>query len=508
MIAPVSILIVAAGAAVLNFTFTVTSASITTSETSVSVSGPAALTADGVSPDTGTFSASGSLANISGGNVTVPFTLTLGHGTITGSMTFPETVLVGAGAVSGSATITGGTGRYAGYTSSTVTASGLTGSVLSGGVLSFSISGTASGVNFTFAVTNAPVTISGTTVFSGPASLTLAGSSPDTGTFSATGLLLSDISGGNLTVPFTVTLGHGTITGTMSFPETVLVGSGPVSGSATITGGTGSYAGLTSSTLTASGTVTGSVLSGGTISFSISGTVTTSGPAPPSITDIENNSSLIPAGFPNSGIGPSSIFVIHGSGMASATTVTALQDSTKALPTTGGLNGAVVTVNAGGNAYTPGLYYAIVTQIAGVMPAAVPPGPATVTVSYNGQTSVAHSFTVVPAAFGIDVYNGNYAVLQDSVTGAIITPTNSAKPGEAITIWGTAIGSDPNDSDVSYSNTPQAIPTQAQVYIGNVAVPQSNILYVGSFGYPGVNGVIFTVCHRTLLRGASIRSRW
>jgi len=493
MIASMSMLIVAAGAAVLNFTFTVTNASITTSETSVSVSGPASLTAAGVSPDTGTFSASGSLANISAGNVTVPFTLTLGHGTITGSMTFPETVLVGAGPVSGSAIITGGTDRYASYSSSTVTASGVTGSVLSG-VLSFSVSGTVNnGLNFTFTVTNAPVIISGTSVFSGAASLTLAGSTPDAGTFSATGSL-TNISGGNFTVPFTVTLGHGSITGTMTFPETVLVNSGPVSGSATITGGTGSYAGLTSSTLTASGTLTGSLFSGGTLSFSISGTVTTIGPAPPNIADIENNSSLIPAAFPNSGIGPSSIFVIHGSAMASATTVTALQDSTKApLPTTGGLNGAVVTVKAGGSTYTPGLYYAIATQIAGVMPAAVPPGPATVTVSYNGQISTAYSFTVVPAAFGIDVYNGNYAVLQDAVTGAIITPTNSAMPGEPITIWGTGIGSDLNDSDVSFSNTPQAIPTQAQVYIGNVAVPQSNILYVGSFGYPGVNGVIFTV---------------
>ena len=493
MIAPALILIVAAGAAILNFTFTVTSASVTASETSVSVSGPATLTLSGVSPDTGTFSASGSLANISGGNVTVPFTATLGHGTITGTVTFPETSLVSPGPASSSTTITGGTDRYAGSTSSTVPGSGLTGPLLSGGTLSFSVSGTADTRSFTFTVTNAAFTISGTTVFSGPATLALAGSSPDTGTFSASGSL-TNISGGNVTVPFTVTLVHGTVTGTVTFPETVLVNSGPFSASATITGGTSSYAGYTSTTLTASGTVTGSVLSGGTISFTTSGTVNTGGPIPPSITDIENNSSSIPAGFPNSGIGPTSIFVIHGDGMASATTVTALQDSTKApLPTTGGLNGAVVTVNAGGKTYTPGLYYAIATQIAGVMPAAVPPGPATVTVSYNGQTSAAYSFTVVPAAFGIDVYNGNYAVLQDSVTGAVITPTNSAQAGEAITIWGTAIGSDPNDSDVSYSNPPHAIPTQAQVYIGNVAVPQSNILYVGSFGYPGVNGVIFTV---------------
>lgn len=492
IIAPVSLLIVAAGAAVLNFTFTVTNASITASQTSVSVSGPATLAVAGLAPDSGTFSASGSLANVSGGNVTVPFTTTLGAGTFSGTMTFPLDALGGSSSISGSATITSGTGRYTILANTSILGSGFTGSVLAGGELSFSISGTAEGHSFTFTVANAPITISGTSVFSGPASLTLAGGSADTGTFSANGSLTA--LSGNLSIPFTVTLGQGTITGNMTFPETALLQSGPVSGSATITGGTGSYAGYSSSTLTASGTVTGSLLSSGTLSFSISGTVTTSSQAPPpTITDIENNSSLIPAGFPNSGIAPSSIFVIHGNGMASATTVTALQDSTKGLPSTGGLNGAVVTVSAGGNTYTPGLYYAMGTQIAGVMPAGVPPGPATVTVSYAGQTSAAYSFMVVPAAFGIDVYNGNYAVLQDSVTGAIITPTNSAQSGEPITIWGTAIGSDPNDSDVSFSNTPHAIPTQVQVYIGSVAVPQSDILYVGSFGYPGVNGVIFNV---------------
>ena len=88
MIAPLSIAIVAAGATLLNFTFTVTNASITTSGTGVSISAPAALTVSGVSPDTGTFRASGSLSNISGGNVNVPFTITLGHDTITGTMQF------------------------------------------------------------------------------------------------------------------------------------------------------------------------------------------------------------------------------------------------------------------------------------------------------------------------------------------------------------------------------------------------------------------------------------
>ena len=97
IIALLLVLMVAAATTALNFTFTVTNASITTSNTSLSVSGPASLTVSGVSPDTGTFSASGSLSNIAGGNVIVPFTITLGYGTITGNMEFSDTVLVNSG---------------------------------------------------------------------------------------------------------------------------------------------------------------------------------------------------------------------------------------------------------------------------------------------------------------------------------------------------------------------------------------------------------------------------
>ena len=275
LMVPASILIVVAAAATLNFTFTVTNASITSSQTSMSVSGPATLTVTGVGTDTGTFSSSGSLGDISGGEVTVPFAVSLVHGTFGGTMTFPVDALAGASSVSGSATITSGTGLYSILAGTSVSGSGFTGSVLAGGSLSFSISGTGKGHNFTFSVTGAPIIISGTSVFSGPASLTLAGSSADTGTFSANGTLTA--LSGDLSIPFTVTLGRGTISGNMTFPETALLASGPVSGSAVITGGTGSYAGFSSSTLTASGTVSGSLLSNGTMSFSISGTVTTTG---------------------------------------------------------------------------------------------------------------------------------------------------------------------------------------------------------------------------------------
>ena len=213
------------------------------------------------------------------------------------------------------------------------------------------------------------------------------------------------------------------------------------------------------------------------------------GASAPTVADIQNNSSLIPVGFPNAGVAPSTLFVIHGSGLASATTVSALQDSTKGLPTT--LNGATVTVTAGGKNYTPALYYAIATQIAGVMPAAVPVGPATLTVNYNSATSASFSFNVVASAYGVDVYNGNTAVATDASSGALLTPTSSGKPGQVIIIWGTGLGSDPKDSDTTYTSSPNAISTPVQVYIGGVQA--TSVAYSGGSVYPGVHVIGVTI---------------
>jgi hypothetical protein len=257
-------------------------------------------------------------------------------------------------------------------------------------------------------------------------------------------------------------------------------------------------AGSASGTIVALGTNGGNAtkflvtaISSSSISFQY--TTYTSGnppPAGPKITSIVNGSSKIPPGFGNSGVTASSIIAIEGSNLSDPNAPVVNQDSTKGLPTT--LNGTTVTAVSGSRSFPLPMYHALSFEIAAVLPAAVPAGPLTITVNYNGGSATA-TVTVVPSAFGMDIYNGNTAVLQDSVTGIIITPTNSAKTGEPITVWGTAVGSDPNDSDTTYSTSPHAINVSVQIYLGTVLVPQSNVLYVGSLGYPGVNGVIFNV---------------
>jgi uncharacterized protein (TIGR03437 family) len=227
-----------------------------------------------------------------------------------------------------------------------------------------------------------------------------------------------------------------------------------------------------------------------TIEFTtFGGTAAPIGPPVPTIANVVNNSSLIPAGLPNSGVAPSTLFVVQGANMAAAGSTPVLQDSTKGLPET--LDQASLSVAAGGKTYTPAIYYSSPTQIAAVLPAAVPPGPATLTVLNGGTPSSAFNFDVVPSAFGIDAYNGNTAVLTDAASGALITPASSGKPGQIVILWGTGLGADSADSDTTYSSSPHAIDTPVSIYVGGVRA--TAVAYSGASVYPGVHVIGFTI---------------
>jgi uncharacterized protein (TIGR03437 family) len=229
-----------------------------------------------------------------------------------------------------------------------------------------------------------------------------------------------------------------------------------------------------------------------TIEFTTFGnTGTPTSPAAPTIVGITNNYSYIPTGFANSGIAPSAIFVIFGTNMANAPAGTLTLNSSAGptgLPTTDA--GATLTVSAGGNNYHPAMYYASPSQIAGVLPAGVPVGPATISVNFGGANSNAFSFNVVANALGLDTYYGSGAGLvtaTDATTGALVTYTNSAKPMQILTFWGSGNGADPLDSDTIFTTTPHSVNQGSTAfYIGGVA---ASVLYAGSSGYPGLNQI-------------------
>jgi uncharacterized protein (TIGR03437 family) len=215
-------------------------------------------------------------------------------------------------------------------------------------------------------------------------------------------------------------------------------------------------------------------------------------PSGPSITAVVNNYSYIPTGFTNSGIAPGTIMLIFGSGM-SQTPSSVFLNSTVApgLPQT--WEQAKLSVTVGSTTVIPAIYYATPTQIAAELPSNTPTGTASITVSYNGQTSAAFQFQVVPHALGFNTYYGNGTGLflaVDATSGAIITYTNSAKPGETILMFGSGLGADTADSDTTYTAMPHAVSTPLAIYFGNVA---GKVLYSGSSGYPGYDQINVTI---------------
>ncbi len=161
----------------------------------------------------------------------------------------------------------------------------------------------------------------------------------------------------------------------------------------------------------------------------------------------------------------------------------------RGLPTT--LNGASIAVTVGGKTVFPALYFATPTELAAVLPASTPIGAGTITVTYNNVVTAPFPIDVVPSAYGIDVYNGSMAVATDALSGALLTPIASGQPGQVVILWGTGLGSDPGDSDTTYSGSPQPIQTQVDAYVGGVKVPK--IAYAGGSVYPGVHVIGFTI---------------
>ncbi|HYM06729.1 MAG TPA: hypothetical protein VEU11_09230 [Terriglobales bacterium] len=211
----------------------------------------------------------------------------------------------------------------------------------------------------------------------------------------------------------------------------------------------------------------------------------------PTVTAVVNNYTFIQSGFSNSGVAPSSIIAIFGSGMANAPTGPVTLESSAGptgIPTS--LNGASISVTVGGKTVTPAMYYAIPTVIAAVLPASTPTGTGTLTVTYNGTASNAFSIQVVPSALGLDTYYGNgsgLVTMTDAKSGSLINYTNSASPGQIVTLWGTGLGADPADSDTVFTTTPHAVnQSSVQVYFGGVP---GRVTYAGSSGYPGLDQI-------------------
>ncbi|HTS61696.1 MAG TPA: hypothetical protein VMH28_06705 [Candidatus Acidoferrales bacterium] len=359
--------------------------------------------------------------------------------------------------------------------------------------LAFCAGAHAATINTTLTV-KATGSIGATITATGTATLTNIGS----GTFNATLTTAST----SLSAPFTITLTTGDkISGTLQVPLSVLSGSG--TGSATVTGGTGAYAGATGSFPSLSGT--GSVgLSGLTLTFTGAGTITTGGGGgggtpTPTITAVQDAAGNTP------NIAQGSIFIVKGANLSAS----GFTSFAPPRPTTSSGVKVTFTPVAGGSGTDVYLVYLYnqnnVNQVAGILPSTVAVGNYNVTVTNGTAVSPTFSAQVVANKFALftqdssgtglasaqNVVSATQYDLNRLTTGSVSGTTYSpARPGQPVVAYGTGLGAyaagDNTTSpafDFSKSLTIQAV-------VGGTSIP---VAYAGRAGYAGEDQINFTL---------------
>ena len=216
------------------------------------------------------------------------------------------------------------------------------------------------------------------------------------------------------------------------------------------------------------------------------------------ITSAANSASNAIAPFPNAGVTPGSIIVVYGNSIGPSQLLTA-----PGYPWPKNLGGTMATVTAGSQSYQLLLYYTSATQIAGLLPSAVPPGNANLLVTYNGQISNALPITVIANNFGTYTVaqNGSGAGIVTFGDYSLVTPTHSANPGETLIIWGTGLGA--VSGDEADGPLPGDMPNlPVQVWVGGIS---AQVTYRGRSGCcVGEDQIVFVVPNGPSVNGCNV----
>ena len=245
--------------------------------------------------------------------------------------------------------------------------------------------------------------------------------------------------------------------------------------------------------------------------IAIFGLLATAGFAQPVVTQISNAASAslsVPSPqtgwytLPNGSIAQGSYFTVYGNGFGGAAAIWNPYPLPTELPPTGGTSVSVAVGQTSVAAYIE--FAAQLTgysQLNAILPSTTPLGAGTLTVSYNGQASAPVPINVVASSFGTFAQNqaGDGPGIITDVNYAVLTPTHTAKPGQAVILWGTGLGPAPDPStEATVPPCPNACDLRGPnlsvtVWVGNQEVQPANLYYAGRSGYTGEDEIIFYV---------------
>jgi uncharacterized protein (TIGR03437 family) len=238
--------------------------------------------------------------------------------------------------------------------------------------------------------------------------------------------------------------------------------------------------------------------------FPTLGLLAVSGLAQPTVTQVSNAASFSLTPLQNSNIAEGAFFSIFGTGFGGAVAscgagLVNCAWSSYPLPTT--VANTSVSVVVGNTTVAPFINIAVnfgtYSQINAVLPSTTPPGSGTVTVTYNGSTSVTFPITVVASTFGAFAINqagtGPGVIFDNNL---VVTPFQTAKPGDTVVLWGSGLG------PAQDTSTEQSAPPTHFNLCGAglncpvtvwVAGQKATIAYAGRSTYTAIDQVDFVV---------------
>jgi uncharacterized protein (TIGR03437 family) len=205
---------------------------------------------------------------------------------------------------------------------------------------------------------------------------------------------------------------------------------------------------------------------------------------------VVNAASYVPPGLPNYGIARGATFVVRGDGLGPEQ----LQQAELPLPASAGLAGTSVQVTVGGVTVDAILVSTSAKTVSAILPSRTPTGDGSVVVTYDGQKSDPAPILVSQSNFGIFTVNrsgSGPALARNSARDSqpYNTLTESARPGEIVSLYGTGLG--PVEFDETAKPKSGDLNVDVEVYAG---AQKARVLYKGrSSGSAGVDQIDFIV---------------
>lgn len=202
----------------------------------------------------------------------------------------------------------------------------------------------------------------------------------------------------------------------------------------------------------------------------------------PAITEIVNNYGLSNPGT----VAQGAIFIVKGTNLADQETTTL-----QSVPLQSNLRNVQIRIIVGGTTTFAPLYYALRTQLAGILPSNTPVGTGTIAVINNGRTSGTRPITVVRSAFGLLTINGsgsgaaavhdqNYALLQN---------TNATNPGRAVILYGSGLGPTTGNESLEQSGANASGDLTSIPITVQIGSRSAQVLHRGRTIYPGLDQI-------------------